>query len=798
MAKKYDLRRRERKDSLARERTPRVPPRAGREKEIKADMPAVQRGHRAGRGVVIAICGLLVLSTVLVFAQSAGHDFVNCDDNEYVYENAAIQRGLTAKCTWWAITEAHSANWHPLTWMSHALDWQLFGKWDPELDRYVKRWPGGHHLVNLALHALCAVLLFLTLQAMTGATWPSATVAALFAVHPLHVESVAWATGRKDTLSALFFILTLAAYQGYAVRPFSWWRYALVVASFILGLASKPMLVTVPFVLLLLDYWPLGRLPAAHSQVASYGRIVLEKLPLLVLSAVSCRLTTWAQGTVGAFKPLELKYRVGNALISSAAYICQMFWPNSMVVQYVHSGPLVLEKTVFDLHLPGQAPSAWDFLLQQWFLAAVMLASITLAVLLFGLRSRYLFVGWFWCVGMLVPVIGLVQVGAQARADRYTYLTQIGLYIMIAWGLTDLARYWRGLKSVYAAVATAVIAALTFVAWTQTTHWRDSLALWAHSVACQPNNDFARNSYGDALNAAGRTDEANEHYRLSFEMNPKYMTPYCNLAGNLYKHGKSAEAVDVCGEALNVNPDDAKVHFLRAVALYGTRQVNASIQEFRIAIAKNPKTENTRADLADSHADLAVILKEQKQFDEAKKECVAALEIKPESPEAHRTLGEILLAQADPAAAEEKFRSALKFKPGDIESRQGLSDALWKQGKEREAVEQYKRPDFQPQNLGPALEVVRKLIGDPRPEAHADAVEIARRLCERTEYKNIFALELLAGAYAETGDFEQAEAAIRKALDTPLGQASRNAAVLQQRIDAYRAHQKPVIPPSTP
>ncbi len=304
-----------------------------------ATMPAVQPGHRSGRGVVIAICGLLALSTVLVFVQTAGHEFVNCDDNEYVYENTAIQRGLTAKCAWWAITEAHSANWHPLTWMSHALDWQLFGKWDPELNRYVKSWPGGHHLVNLALHGLCAVLLFLTLQAMTGATWPSAAVAALFAVHPQHVEAVAWATGRKDTLSALFFILTLAAYQGYAIRPFSWWRYALVVVSFVLGLASKPMLVTVPFVLLLLDFWPLGRLPARPPSSTAYRRIVLEKLPLLALSAGSCCLTTWAQGSVGAFRnTISFELRLYNAIISYCAFIRQMFWPAGMLPQYHHKG----------------------------------------------------------------------------------------------------------------------------------------------------------------------------------------------------------------------------------------------------------------------------------------------------------------------------------------------------------------------------------------------------------------------------------------------------------------------------
>jgi tetratricopeptide (TPR) repeat protein len=776
MPKKYDLRRRERKDSFARGQSERVSPRAGRNVDVKPETPAVQGGYRAGHGVVIAICGLLVLSTLVVFVQTAGHDFVNCDDNEYVYDNTYIQRGLTAKCAWWAITEAHSANWHPLTWMSHAIDWQLFGRWDPELDRYVKSRPGGHHLVNLMLHALCTVLLFLTLQAMTGATWPSATVAALFAVHPLHVESVAWATGRKDTLSTLFFILTLASYKAYAVRPFSWWRYSLVVVSFALGLVSKPMLVTVPFVLLLLDYWPLGRLPAAPPLAACYVRIVLEKLPLLALSVGSCRLTTWAQSTVGAFKPLDFQYRVYNALISYAAFIAQMIWPSGMVVQYVHKGPSL---RFTDSLLPLE-----------------ILLPITLAAVLFGWWRRYLFVGWFWYVGMLVPVVGLVQVGAQARADRYTYLTQIGLYIMIAWGLKDLARYWRSLTAVYAAAGAIVIAALTFVAWTQTTHWRDSLALWGHSVACQPENDFAQNSYGDALNAAGRTDEANEHYRLSFEINPKYMTPYSNLAGNLYKHGKSTEAVQVCDEALKVNPDDAKVHFLRAVALYGSRQVDAAIQEFRVAIAKNPNTENTRADLADSHTDLAVVLKEQKQFDEAKKECLAGLALKPESPDALRTLGEIFLSQGDPAGAEKQFRNALKFKPEDGLSQQGLANALWKQGKEHEAIELYKRPDFQPQNLASGLEVVRTLIADPHPEAHADAVVIARRLCERTEYKNIFALELLAGAYAATGDFAQAEAAIRKALETPLGQQPSNAAVLQQRIEFYREHKNVPIPTS--
>ena len=337
---------------------------------------------------------------------------------------------------------------------------------------------------------------------MTGATWPSAAVAAVFAVHPLHVESVAWATGRKDTLSALFFLLTLAAYYAYATREFIWWRYALVVVCFALGLAAKPMLVTVPFVLLLLDNWPLRRIEffdgsRATAPVLLPARVILEKLPLLALSIGSCFLTTWAQARVGAFKPLEFPYRLANAIISYAAFIGQMFWPAGMIVQYVHKGPsLRLEDTLLPL---------------------AVLVPITLAALWFGLRRRYLLVGWLWYVGMLVPVIGLVQVGAQARADRYTYITQIGLYIMIAWGLGDLAAgvaladgtlCRRRAPWCWRRCAARRVAAN--IALAKQRHASGRIA-WNSS----PQNDFAQSSYGDALYEAGRTDEANTHHRES-------------------------------------------------------------------------------------------------------------------------------------------------------------------------------------------------------------------------------------------------------------------------------------------
>ena len=318
MANKYERRRRALKESTVRREHPFSAPRSAAAGSKAWPQLSDARGHRASRRVVVAICCLLVLGTLAVFVQTARHDFVNCDDNEYVYENLHIQRGITGASVWWAVTQPHSANWHPLTWMSHMIDWEAFGHWDADRGHYVDSWPGGHHLVNELLHAANAVLLFLVLQEMTGATWPSGLVAALFAIHPLRAESVAWVTERKDMLSGLFFLLTLAAYRAYSARPFSWWRYALVIAGFALGLSAKPMLVTLPFVLLLLDYWPLRRIAPAWNERTAGGwlasllppRVLLEKIPLLALSAGSCILTVWRKA----------RWRPSNRWRSSTAW----------------------------------------------------------------------------------------------------------------------------------------------------------------------------------------------------------------------------------------------------------------------------------------------------------------------------------------------------------------------------------------------------------------------------------------------------------------------------------------------
>ena len=376
---------------------------------------------------------------------------------------------------------------------------------------------------------------------------------------------------------------------------------------------------------------------------------------------------------------------------------------------------------------------------------------------------------------------------------------------MIGWGLSDLARAWRRARVLYAAAAAPLIAVLALLAWQQTSHWQNSLTLWEHCVACQPEtNDFAQNMYGVALADAGHVNEAMEHYAKAVEINPKYLTPRTNYAVNLQKQGKSREALNVCDAALEVDPDDVQTHFIRAVALYGISEaekdpairksrVEDSIREFRLVTEMKPGH-------VLAHNNLAEVLRLNKRSDEALAECRTALELNPELPEGHRTMANILVAKSDLDGALEEFQTALKFKPDDLPAHDGLVNVLRQRGRFREAAEHRRQQlaGLQPQNAAVAVKVVRELIGDPRPEARfgAEAVEIARRACEVTEYKDIFALDALAAACAEAGDFAQAEEAIRKAMATPLGQTPNNSAELQKRLLLYQARQKPRVPGS--
>ena len=365
------------------------------------------------------VCGLLLLAVALVFGQTVQHGFVNYDDNGYVSDNPQVTKGLTVQGIGWAFTTTHGSMWGPLTWLSHMLDCQLYG---------LHSW--GHHLTNILLHAATTIILFLVLRRMTGDLWPSALVAALFAVHPLHVESVAWVAERKGLLSGLFFVLTIGAYVGYVRHRFSLLRYLAVVVLFALGLMAKPMVVTLPFVLLLLDYWPLGRIvvgtrrvpsaagPAAGEQTAHgvclLRRLVVEKIPLFALAAASCVAAPFTQGeAVASLNAIRLSSRITNALVSYVAYVGQFFSPVGLAVFYPH---------------PGSSLPIWKAVG-----ALALLVGVSAAAVAWRRRYPWVFVGWFWYLGTLVPMIGLVQIGGHAMADRYTYVTQIGLYLALAW-----------------------------------------------------------------------------------------------------------------------------------------------------------------------------------------------------------------------------------------------------------------------------------------------------------------------------------------------------------------------------
>ena len=471
--------------------------------------------------VEVAVCALLLLAMVVTFGQTVCHEFVNFDDNEYVFENSYVSRGLTASGIVWAFTQGEQANWIPFTWLSLMIDCQLY-------DLHA----GGHHLTNVLLHTATAMLLFLVLRRMTGRLWPSAFAAALFAVHPLRAESVAWVTERKDVLSGLCFMLTLGAYLGYVRHQFSWARYALLLVVFALGLMAKPMLVTLPFVLFLLDYWPFHRLALAW-------RIVIEKLPLIVLAAASCTVTFWAQR--GAMLPqdrLPVAGRMVNALVSYAAYLVQFFYPAGLAAFYPHSGPHLSSTHVV--------------------VAAVVLAGVSVGTLACRQRCPYALVGWLWYVGMLVPVVGLVQVGSQAMADRYTYLPQIGLGIALAWGTADICRAWPSRRWACGLASASLLAALMGCAFRQTSFWCDSETLWTRALAVTSHNAMAQNGLGDALASDGRLEEGTEHFRRAVAISPYVVMFRMNLGAACLEAGQSQQAMEQFRQALALDADCAE------------------------------------------------------------------------------------------------------------------------------------------------------------------------------------------------------------------------------------------------
>jgi len=469
--------------------------------------------------IAFVSCVFLAAITWLVFGQTVRFPFVDFDDPVYVYENPHINGGLTARGLVWAFTHVPAPDWYPLTTISHMVDSQLYG-----LNA------GGAHFTNVLLHGVTVILLFLVLRAMTGMVWRSAFVAVFFAIHPLRVESVAWVVERKDVLSGVFFMLTIGAYLRYA-RHRSIARYVIVVILFACGLMSKPMLVVTPFVLLLLDYWPLRE----FSQQLSIQRLILEKIPLFALSAGSCFATLTGQtGKVVDMEPLPLVWRISNALVSYVVYIWQMIWPARLGVFYPH--------------LENRLP------LWQVGASIALLIAMSAAAFIMRKSGPYIIVGWLWYLVMLVPVIGVVQINLQGHADRYTYLPQIGLYLLTVWGIADLSVGWPRRREILTVAAALVIAALALTARRQTTYWRDSESLWTHTIAVTSNNDFAHASFADLLLRKGSIDESIDHSKEALRIRPNNSDAHNNLALALLYRGDVDGALTHWKKSLEIQP----------------------------------------------------------------------------------------------------------------------------------------------------------------------------------------------------------------------------------------------------
>jgi Flp pilus assembly protein TadD len=605
----------------------------------------------------------LAVAVFAVFWQVQTHDFVNFDDQEYVTDNPHVRAGLTVEGIAWAFTTFYAGNWHPLTWLAHMLDCQLFG-----LN------PAGHHLTNVVLHLANTLLLLLILHRMTGALWRSSLVAALFAIHPLHVESVAWVAERKDVLSTLFWFLTIWAYLGYVKRPSSG-RYLLVLVAFACGLMAKPMVVTLPFVLLLLDYWPLARMhrrlphDGENLQLHAAGgsgensvaflRLLREKAPLLALAAVSSVMTFIAQKSGGAIEILDVvpvESRLGNALVSYVKYIGKMLWPNHLAIFYPH---------------PGDSLLWW-----QPVGAALLLTGITLLVVREAQRRPYLITGWLWYVGTLVPVIGLVQVGGQAMADRYTYVPLIGLFVAVAWSLGDLARTWRYSRFASVVAVGAVLSVLTICTWKQVRYWRNSFTLFEHALGVTTNNFVAENNLANALVSQNRLQEAIPHYARAIALKPTHAEAYGNMGVLLARQGRFPEASAYYVRALQLKPDSAEIHNNLGVALVELGRVEEATRHYLRAIKLKP-------DYAEAYNNLGNALAERERLGEAIPDFEKALILYPSYPEAHNNLGVALARLGRLEEAISHFKKALQLKPDFTQARDNLEIALGEAGAAR-------------------------------------------------------------------------------------------------------------------
>jgi tetratricopeptide (TPR) repeat protein len=520
------------------------------------------------------VCLFLMVAVLSVYSGLINSDFIVFDDTQYVTGNGQVKSGVTRQGITWALFSTHSANWHPLTWLSHMADVEFYG-----LNA------GGHHLTNVLLHIANTLLLFILLRRMSDRLWCSAIVAALFALHPLHVESVAWVAERKDVLSTFFGLLALISYGRYTERLSRLW-YLAALLFFISGLMAKPMLVTLPFVLLLLDYWPQGRIKfnsgfglQSSDQTFPNFSLLFEKIPFFIVSAVSCVVTYYAQqsgGAVTTFDMFPLGSRIANAVVSYVGYMGKMFWPVQLAIFYPYPDSFAVWKVVA---------------------AAAVLFAIFVWVTVQIRKRPYLVVGWLWYFGTLVPVIGLVQVGSQAMADRYTYVPLIGLFVMIAWGGAELIGRWRLKRKLVVIATSVVLTALTIAARNQTHYWTNSITVFEHAIEVTGNNWVAHHNLGKALNDIGRDTEAFQHYSEALRIKPNSAHIHVNFGSALLAQGKMNEAVNHFNYALKLDPDFAEAYNNLGLVHVRSGQIEDAVYFFRVAHQKNPAYANAQQNL---------------------------------------------------------------------------------------------------------------------------------------------------------------------------------------------------------
>jgi tetratricopeptide (TPR) repeat protein len=750
------------------------------------------------------VAALIAIGVLAIFARACDHGFVQWDDEEYVLENVHVKQGLTAETFVWSWTTFDSGNWHPLTWLSLEADWQLFGS---------QAW--GFHLTNIVIHAASAVLLYLVLCQLTGLQWPSALAAGLFAVHPLRVESVAWVAERKDVLSGFFWILTLSAYIPYARRP-SALRYLLTISLFATGLLAKAMLVTLPCVLLLLDYWPLRRFPVARSespertapdegipqrdQSRSLVWLIIEKAPMLVLSAVFSIITVHAQHSSRALLSMSnmpLEARAANAAIAYVRYLGQAVWPAGLACYYPHARPQLLSASAVA--------------------AAIFLVVVTLVAVLARRRLPYLLVGWLWYLGTLIPVIGLVQVGAQAMADRYTYVPLIGILIALSVGLWDLLAWLRIPHAIYALGGTSALIACSVATLIQLGYWRDSEVLFRHALDVTRNNALASHNLGMVRLQQGNLKEAQKLFQDSAEFDPEFISAHNDLGAIQALMGKPAEAIPHYHRELEKHPENAAAHvnladaldrvgetqeaishYKRALAIDGTQlmarykvglvlarvgEVDQALRELRQALYIDPNFVSARYQLG-------MLLARQGNLDEAEEQFRAALNQQSDFSLAHAGLGTIQCLRNQLSEARASFTKALALHSDEAQFQFDLAHVLMRQGEFTNANVHYGLglqldPTWPEQASKQAWDLA---TGDARQRSAAFALRIAQQACEATDYQRAEFLDVLAAAYAEAGRFDDAITVARKALaSTP--DSSPQLPAMRDRIKLYEKRQ---------